>query len=167
MRPHIVVVRSNANFLLNCATQHLSSQAVWSDVATSNNRILVVDDDITSSTIIKFPLEESGYATEVAADPQSALDLCERNNFDLIISDVGLPQMTGTELITRLRKDTRYTATPVILITSKSYEDEIQQSRERLQIAAVFDKPFSPKKLLRTVESLLSSENVKPPADTA
>jgi len=85
------------------------------EVPTAN--VLVVDDEAVSCRAINHALEKASLKSVNAEDPQSALDLLGTNQFDLIILDVEMPNMTGFELCTRIRTFPNYAKTPVIFVT--------------------------------------------------
>jgi two-component system, OmpR family, response regulator len=85
-------------------------------------KILVVDDDAHIRQMVCFALGKSGFATVEAAHGRAALDLFARERPDLVILDILMPEMDGTEVCRRLR---RGSATPIIFLSSK--EDEVDR----------------------------------------
>ena len=77
--------------------------------------------------------------------------------FDLIITDYLMPEMSGIELCARLRESEGYAETPIVMITAKGFELELSHLREAYGISAVFMKPFSPQKVIRAVEGCLEA----------
>jgi len=78
--------------------------------------ILVVDDEKNIVKGIKFSLEQDGMKVDVAYDGEEALNLAKTNSYDLIILDVMLPKMDGTEICQRVRE---FSAVPVVMVTAK------------------------------------------------
>jgi len=78
--------------------------------------ILVVDDEKNIVKGIKFSLEQDGMKVDTAHDGEEALDLARQNSYDLIILDVMLPKMEGTEICQRIRE---FSAVPVVMVTAK------------------------------------------------
>ena len=78
--------------------------------------ILVVDDEKNIVKGIKFSLEQDGMKVDVAYDGEEALNLAKANSYDLIILDVMLPKMEGTEICQRIRE---FSAVPVVMVTAK------------------------------------------------
>ena len=78
--------------------------------------ILVVDDEKNIVKGIKFSLEQDGMKVDVAYDGEEALNLAKANSYDLIILDVMLPKMDGTEICQRIRE---FSAVPVVMVTAK------------------------------------------------
>ena len=78
--------------------------------------ILVVDDEKNIVKGIKFSLEQDGMTVDAAYDGEEALALAKQNTYDLIILDVMLPKMAGTEICQRIRE---FSAVPVVMVTAK------------------------------------------------
>ena len=94
----------------------------------SGVRVLVVEDSPFFRKLIVPFLEAIGYDVTEAANPSQALDLVNKAaRFDLIVTDIEMPEMDGFELVTELRRDPRYSAVPMIAFTSTVNE----QFRER------------------------------------
>lgn len=89
--------------------------------------ILIVEDSITSRLLVKSVLELAGYTTRTAVDGVDALLALNSGTFDLVISDVDMPRMSGLELTRRIRSDNRTASLPVILMTALA----TLQDRER------------------------------------
>lgn len=80
--------------------------------------ILVVEDSITSRTLLKNLLEGAGYRVETAVDGMDALAKLGVGHFDAVVSDVDMPRLNGFDLTSRIRADKRISSLPVVLITS-------------------------------------------------
>jgi len=72
--------------------------------------------------------------------------------FDLILTDHQMPEMTGTELCARLRESEGYAKTPIIMVTGRVLNLELSRLQETYSITATFRKPFSSVEMLRAVE---------------
>jgi len=66
--------------------------------------ILVVDDELSMREFLKILLEKEGYRVVTAAEGRSALDLAGQQSFDLVITDIRMPGMTGLELLAQLKQ---------------------------------------------------------------
>jgi len=82
----------------------------------SSGRILVVEDDDGLRSVTKAQLEKCGYEAAVSADASEALALLERQSFDLVLTDLNLPGISGLDLLQRIR--TEYPETSVVIITA-------------------------------------------------
>jgi two-component system sensor histidine kinase and response regulator WspE len=86
--------------------------------------ILVVDDSHTVREMERRLLVRSGYTVSTAQNGQEAWNLLRLNDFDLLISDVDMPQMNGIELITRVRANPRLGRIPAIILSYKDREED-------------------------------------------
>ena len=82
-------------------------------------KILLVDDEEAIQKLLRFPLEKEGYQVVQARDGQEALDAFSREPFDLVILDLMLPRVDGTEVCRRLRAQS---TVPIIMLTAKADE---------------------------------------------
>lgn len=115
-------------------------------------RILVVDDDEKTTEMVQFLLSRQGYQVDTVDNGRGALALIERHLPDLMLLDVGLPQMSGFEFYERLRRD-GYDI-PVIFVTGA---DELEDRLQGLNMGAddYICKPFQPAELTARVEAVL------------
>ena len=122
---------------------------------TIAKNILVADNSTTVRLMLKNILEKEGYNVFLAKDGIDALSKLSRNNFDIIISDIQMPNMDGIEFLKRLKKEDEYKKIPVIMITScdeaayKNKADELGAS------AYIVKSSFKQEKLLQIVKTYL------------
>ncbi|MBV9126824.1 MAG: response regulator, partial [Verrucomicrobia bacterium] len=94
-----------------------------------NERILVVDDEVISRRVIGHSLEKAALKPTAVDHPQAALDLLEKNAYDLIFLDVEMPDMNGFELCKKLRVLPLHAKTPVIFVTALSgFDSRVKSS---------------------------------------
>ncbi|MGO2908895.1 MAG: response regulator transcription factor [Leuconostoc citreum] len=120
-------------------------------------KILVVDDEIAISMLLKYNLEENGYEVTVASDGQTAYDLAKQESFDAILLDLMLPVIDGMTLLKNLRQDK--VSTPVILVTAKGDEFDRVFGLE-LGADDYITKPFSPREVVARVKAVLRRSQV-------
>mgnify|MGYP002685428574 CR=1 FL=1 len=85
----------------------------------------VVEDSITSRTLLKTILESAGYAVITAVDGVDAFAALKSGTFDLVVSDVEMPRMNGFDLTAKIRSDRKLSEMPVVLVTAlESREDK-------------------------------------------
>ncbi|ALX48338.1 response regulator transcription factor [Lentibacillus amyloliquefaciens] len=115
-------------------------------------RILIVDDEASIVTLLKFNVEQAGFETDVAYDGLEAVQKAEEGDFDLIILDLMLPEMDGTEVCKHLRSNK--IDTPILMLTAK--DDEIDKILG-LELGAddYLTKPFSPKEVVARIKAIL------------
>ena len=81
------------------------------------SKILVVDDELDIALLIKDVLEDEGFSTTAIDSSKKALELVQKEKFDLILLDVMMPEMSGTTLCTKIRE---ITSSPIIFVTAKT-----------------------------------------------
>ena len=117
--------------------------------------VLVVDDVPDVTEMIELLLKHAGYEVSTADSAQTALRLARKTNYDLIISDIGMPEMNGYELATALRALRDYSHTPMIAVTGYSeYDDRGRAVRAGFDVHLT--KPIEPAQLLNLMTELLS-----------
>jgi len=116
--------------------------------------ILLVEDDIGLMTVTKQVLADGGYLVAPFASVEEALVSIQKHLPDLIVSDVGLPGLSGLRLCEILKKDPRTVPVPIILLTQFSSESDKVRG---LKTGAddYLTKPFSHRELLARIEALL------------
>lgn len=117
--------------------------------------VLVVDDVSDVTEMIELLLKHAGYDVATADSAQDALHLARMNHYDLVISDIGMPEMNGYELATALRELAAYNKTPLIAVTGYSeYDDRGRAVRAGFNVHLT--KPIEPTQLLTLMRELLS-----------
>lgn len=131
---------------------------------TARRRILVVDDERDLAELLHYNLTKAGYDVAVSLDGRDALERVGQSPPDLILLDIMLPKLSGTEVASRLRSNPATAHMPIIMLTAKS--EEIDQL-VGLTVGAddYVVKPFSMKILLARVEAVLRRAASRPAAD--
>lgn len=121
-----------------------------------DSRVLVADDDPQMQLAIKATLDRAGCDVTVVADGSDAIEILERETFDLVITDQRMPRMSGQDVLAFVQK--KEIQTPVIMITAYG---TITQAVEAMQLGAAdfITKPFSSEELERVVERVMSPES--------
>ena len=117
--------------------------------------ILIVDDVADVTEMIAFFLKHAGFEVTTANSAGSALRLTADTHFDLIISDIGMPEMNGYELAESLRNRDDYSHTPLIAVTGYTEYDDRGRSL-RAGFNAHLTKPINPAQLLEIISELLN-----------
>jgi CheY-like chemotaxis protein len=81
-------------------------------------RVLAVDDDPSILAVIKDILTRSGYTVDVVPNGVEALRRLEVDTFDIVITDLRMPEMSGPELIVQMQKDTTYSKIPIVILAT-------------------------------------------------
>jgi DNA-binding response OmpR family regulator len=118
----------------------------------SGGRVLIVEDHQTMRGAMRLVLEPEFEIIE-AADGAVALDLIRRDPPDLVLLDLNLPGLSGTEVLDAVKSDATTAHVPVIVVTAAG--DEERERLTRMGADGYFTKPFSPLALIRTVELAL------------
>jgi two-component system chemotaxis response regulator CheY len=122
-------------------------------------RVLVVEDSPTMRDWIATVLEELAQPVKIdqAASGFEALRLLPRQQYDLIVTDINMPDIHGLELISFVRSDARHAATPLVIVSTESSQEDRRRGLA-LGANAYLVKPFAAPELLRVVEELLPGE---------
>ncbi len=118
-------------------------------------KILAVDDSAAMRQMVGATLVSAGYEVEQAADGQEALQIAERQSFDLVITDVNMPVMNGLDLVRRLRALPSYRGVPLLVLTTESSMERKLEGKEAGATGWLV-KPFNPDRLLSTIARVLS-----------
>ncbi len=114
-------------------------------------RILLVEDEIALSDPLSFLLEREGYEVEVAADGPSAITAFDRSEPDMVLLDLMLPGLPGTEVCREIRSRS---TVPIIMLTAKDSEIDIVVGLE-LGADDYVTKPYSTRELLARIRAVL------------
>lgn len=117
-------------------------------------RILVVDDESQIREMLRRKLESSGYAVAEAANGREAIDALQKDDFDLVIADIIMPEKDGLEVIMYIHRERPLTKS--IVISSPSNRVFLQ-SAELLGATRVIEKPFTPSEIEATVKELIQA----------
>ena len=133
----------------------------WTEISVecppeiSGLKVLVVDDDADTCELIRFVLEQCGGVVTTVADAESAMEAFHATRPAIMISDIGLPEVDGYELLRRIREDERQTGrkTPAVALTAFArIEDRVKALAAGYQMHVA--KPVEPGELLTIVASL-------------
>lgn len=123
-------------------------------------RILVVEDSRTQAEAARAILESAGFEVEVARDGEEGLDLVRNDRFDIVISDIMMPGISGYQLCAAIKSDSRTKHTPVVLLTTLSDPMDIVQGLESGADNFV-TKPYEPEYLIERVSTLLENRMLR------
>jgi two-component system phosphate regulon response regulator PhoB len=119
-----------------------------------SERILAVDDEPDLLELVEYNLREAGYAVTTAKDGAGALAEVRRQRPDLILLDLMLPDLSGTEVCKRLRRDPDTETIPIVMLTARGQEIDRVVGLE-LGADDYIVKPFSPRELVLRVGAVL------------
>ncbi len=117
-------------------------------------KILAVDDSASMRQMVSFTLKGAGHDVVEAVDGVDALAKAKGTTFDLVISDVNMPNMDGITLISELRALPAFKFTPMLMLTTESTGEKKQQGKAAGATGWIV-KPFNPDQLLATIGKVL------------
>ncbi len=118
-------------------------------------RILAVDDSPSMRQMVSIALTGAGYEVEQACDGVEALALAQKSRFDLVITDVNMPNMDGITLVRELRGKSNYKFVPLLVLTTEATQERKQQGKAAGATGWLV-KPFNPERLLATIAKVLA-----------
>lgn len=129
----------------------------------AQQHILIVEDEADMAELVALRLQREGYRVEVVHDGAQALTQVRSAPPDLVLLDLMLPGMPGTEVAAQLRHDPRTSAVPIIMLTARSEESDIVVG---LHVGAddYITKPFSMSVLVARIAAVLRRGRRSPPA---
>ncbi len=142
--------------LLNTTQKNAISERI-----SYKGRILVVEDNVDIATIVHTFFTDEGYQAEFVATGKDAIEVCQRNLYDLILLDVELPDMLGYDICEVLRENVRTSHTPIIFLTQRAERKDLIMGLE----AGADDyitKPFDIDELYLRVRNLIEQTTYLP-----
>jgi two-component system, OmpR family, alkaline phosphatase synthesis response regulator PhoP len=121
----------------------------------NSKKILIVDDEMDLVETVRFPLEMEGYDVLVSHNGEDALNQARKENPDLILLDLMLPNLDGYKVCRLLKFDDRYKHIPILMLTAKSQEKDKALGMET-GANEYITKPFDIRDLLKKVKAYLN-----------
>ncbi|MCC6811172.1 MAG: response regulator [Deltaproteobacteria bacterium] len=126
------------------------------------DKILVVEDEADLSQVLEYNLQKAGHEVVVASHGQPAIKLVRELKIDLVLLDLMLPDIPGTEVCRAIKNDPKTRHVPVIMLTAKGEEIDRVVGFE-LGADDYVVKPFSVRELLLRVQAILRRGKAEPP----
>ena len=123
--------------------------------SVSHKRILVVDDSVTVREVQRSLLQNRGYVVEVAVDGMDGWNALRAGSYDLTITDVDMPRMTGIELVSKIKADPKLHALPVIIVSYKDREEDRMRGLDAGADRYLTKSSFHDETLLAAVAELI------------
>jgi CheY-like chemotaxis protein len=111
-------------------------------------QILVVDDNQNILNLVEIILKSSGYGCTKANTAKQALELIYDNNYDLILMDLAMPEMSGIDVLKKLRQDGMLNRRKVVFFTASSLTESEKDDLRKIGALDAMKKPFSKAELL-------------------
>lgn len=119
-----------------------------------SKKIMIVDDSVSIRKSVSYVLTQEGYEVIEAEDGLDGLAKSEKNQCQLIITDINMPNMGGIDFIKSLRETTTYKFVPIIALTTESQDTKMQEGRAAGATGWIV-KPFTAEKLIAIVNKIL------------
>jgi len=123
----------------------------------SNDRILVAEDNKVLGDVLRFNLERSGFQVTLARSGTAAAKLLADETYDLLITDIEMPGMSGLDLCRFVRDELGDTDLPIAICSARGLELDSQDLKTKYGVAEIIFKPFSVRDLVALASRLLSS----------
>ena len=117
-------------------------------------KILTVDDSASIRLTTRVTLSNAGYTVTEAVDGMDGLNKLKAGEFDLVVTDLNMPNMDGLTMIRELRKLPAHMGVPVIFLTTES-DGEIKQQAKAAGATGWLTKPFDPESLVKIARKVL------------
>lgn len=123
--------------------------------ATNVEKLLVVEDDKLIQVVMKAMIEKLNYEFDLAQTGKEALEKANANKYNLILTDIGLPDIRGTEVAEKIRHIELNKNTPIVAVTGFSISD-VKSECNDATIQAIYNKPLSLEKLNNIINEFSS-----------
>lgn len=117
-------------------------------------QILTVDDSASIRQMVNFTLTKAGYAVAEAVDGKDGLGKIAAGKFDLIITDLNMPNMDGIQMIAAVRKLPNYSFVPILMLSTESQAEKKDAGRKAGATGWIV-KPFNAEQLVSVVQKLV------------
>jgi CheY-like chemotaxis protein len=125
-------------------------------------KILVADDEPPIVRLMEFILARHGHEMLTAVNGEQALAMVREHAPDLVLLDIMMPRIDGYEVARTLRADPQFARMPIIMLSAKAQEEDIQRGMD-VGVDAYITKPFSPEHLVEVVQDHMN--RVRPPQE--
>lgn len=117
-------------------------------------KILAVDDSVSIRQMVSHTLKDAGYDVETANDGRDALNKAQKTKFDVVISDVNMPNMGGFDFVRAIRGNPNYKFIPILMLTTETSTEKKQEGKS-VGATGWLVKPFNPETLLKTLKRVI------------
>jgi two-component system alkaline phosphatase synthesis response regulator PhoP/two-component system response regulator VicR len=120
-------------------------------------KILTCDDEKNIVRLIQVNLERQGYEVVTAYNGRECLEVVKKENPDLIVLDLMMPEMTGFEVLDTLKKDPETEHIPVIMLTARTQDQDVLRGWQA-GVECYLTKPFNPMELVTFIKRIFAVE---------
>ena len=118
-----------------------------------NYRILVVDDEASMRDVLSIMLHREGYQVDTAVDGAQAVTHLRDHTYDLVISDIKMPRMTGLELLKAVRASDDYKDIPFLMVTAEAQKQNVLDAVQA-GVSNYVNKPFTAEQISDKLEKM-------------
>jgi two-component system chemotaxis sensor kinase CheA len=154
----VVPILNVPDLMQSAVTSPLLSAGVAPEARPEEARresVLVVEDSITSRTLLKNILESAGYDVATAVDGVDAFTRLKSADFALVVSDVDMPRMNGFDLTARIRGDKKFSDIPFVLLTALESREDRERGIDVGANAYIVKSSFDQSNLLEVIKRLV------------
>jgi CheY-like chemotaxis protein len=116
-------------------------------------RVLIVEDDPDIAELLDFTLRWSGHEPDIAAGGREALERLAYRNYDVILTDLNMPEISGEDLYRRIEHGWPHLVPRVVFVTAAAPDDVFRNQHTRRPVP-VLTKPYTPERLLQMIEEV-------------
>lgn len=121
----------------------------------SGGKILIVEDSITIRSMLRSIVESAGYEVTTAVDGKDAFGKLKNERFDVVVSDIEMPNMNGFELTRNIKEHPEYNEIPVILVTALESQSDMKKGMDAGADAYIVKNSFEKSNLVETIKRFL------------
>jgi two-component system chemotaxis sensor kinase CheA len=125
------------------------------EIKAKRKSVLIVEDSITSRTLLKNILETSGFDVKTTVDGIDAFTILKTGDFDIVVSDVDMPRMNGFDLTAKIRSDKKFADLPVVLVTALESREDRERGIDVGANAYIIKSSFDQSNLIETIKRLI------------
>ncbi len=141
-------------------SSYISSENILSTTNDENKKkILVVDDDEQILNVMSTFLEEDGHSMIGSTDPDEALEMMDKLQMDVIITDYNMPKMDGSSFSEKVRK--KNANIPIVYLTSADFIKYFKEDQKKHNVVSLILKPFSKDDVAMTIKEILKDRKIK------
>ncbi len=129
-----------------------------------SQRVLIVDDEATVLRITRLSLEKAGYRVSTASDGAEALEMLRRDTYDVLVTDVNMPRMSGEELCLAMQTE-ELASRPITFVATGRTDRENRLWAEPLEDVELMEKPVSLRRLIARIRERLDAREVEEKAE--
>ncbi len=151
----VVPVLNVPDLMQSAVTSTVTAAVSGEEAQGKRKSILVAEDSITARTLLKNILESAGYQVKTAVDGVDAFTALKTEEFDLVVSDVDMPRMSGFDLTAKIRADKKLSELPVVLVTALQSREDQERGVDVGANAYIVKSSFDQSNLLEVIRRLI------------